>query len=465
MLKKLFNRTSKSKQAVFTGFGIFSNIHCYFREKYRTDIDHKDFYTCAEHFFKALLAVLEGVDFKGQAPAGSVTYAKLYADLCASSPFDANVVVVYLGQLSDRASHAVDQTEKMFYQRFLAREALPLLFSPTLSNEQFDAIIAPIPGDMLLNEQAFSCINKTRLFSNLFLQLSESRCETAIDRYCKIVALFPVTDKRAQCYLFSASLLKSMDIMTKNEIQDTAMASTIFQALLLSVRSKDQAKADVALRQSINDIEFIASTLCDESFLHALGRKGIYGAALGSMVLVERLFVFCLWPDADHQNIKIIEQLNHAFSDYADNHDNEPLLHVAASSQEGMRFFGMLDPKIVGSVYTEERLLSMLNKIKQRNYFGSALEEKERDAALAKQDIRVTVLSFILYSLHPTNEVDIVTYCEALSNRKEKKITLAISKRLEAYLHSRLKLYPESDVQGQLTMCVNTLKGITNFGS
>ena len=156
MLKKLFNRVPKAKEAAFTGFGIFSNIHCYFREKYRTDMDHKDFYACAEHYFRALKAVLEGVDFKEQVPKSSLHYATLYAELCASSPFDAAVVVEYLRQLADRARNAVSQSdasEAMFYQRFIAREALPLLFSRELSDAQLDEIIALVPGEMFLNEQ------------------------------------------------------------------------------------------------------------------------------------------------------------------------------------------------------------------------------------------------------------------------------------------------------------------------
>ena len=176
---------------------------------------------------------------------------------------------------------------------------------------------------------------------------------------------------------------------------------------------------------------------------------------MGSTGLVEKLLVFSVWPDADHQNLKIVEQLNLAFADYAANHDNEPLLHVAAASQEGMRFFGMLDPKIVGSVYSQERLLSMLDKIKKHDY--SALEEKERAAAIARQDIRVTVLSFILYILHPTDEIDIVTYCEGLSHGRETRVAQAIVKRVEAYLSSRLKLYPDSDAQGELAECMKRI--------
>lgn len=459
MLKKLFGRTRKVKEIAFTGFGIFSNIHCYFREKYRTDMDHKDFYACAEHFFRALMAVLEGVDFKEQAPEGSMHYAKLYADLCASSPFDAAVVAEYCHQLADRARNAVGQSdvsEVMFYQRFVGREALPLLFSKDISDAQFDQIIELIPGEMFLNEQELSWVGKeTMLFSYLFLQLSESRCETAIDRYSKIIAHFPINNKNTKRYLSSVEILNSILVTTKKNIEDKSIAVTIFQALLLSIRPKDQEKADVALRQYVDDVSFVADTLCDASFLHILGKKGMYGIPLGSPGLVERLFIFCVWPDAAQQNIKIVEQLNNAFVNYAKNHDNEPLLHVAASSQEGMRFFGMLEPKAGGSVYTQERLLSMLNKIKQRDY--SALEEKEREAAIAKQDIRVTVLSFILYSLHPADEIDIVTYCEGLSHGREKRVASAIVKRIEAYLNSRLKLYPDSDAHGKLSECMKRL--------
>lgn len=441
MLKKLFNLKSKSDEKKFTGFGVFSNIHCYFREKYRTDMDHKDFYVCAGHFFKALMAVLEGVDFKEQVPSGSA-YAKLYAELCASSPFNASVVEDYLTQLAHRANESASQSdlsEKMFYQRFLAREALPLLFSPDLSDEKFNTIITLTPGEMFLSEQELSCSeNKPLLFSCLLIQLSDSLCDHAVERYSDIVTRFPVDNARTSFYLSSVGVLKSIFSENKIEIVDPSIASKIFEALLLSVRQKDQEKADIALRLYIQDISFVADTLCDAYFLHALGRKGLYGGRLGNTTHIEKLFVFFVWPESNCQNIDIVRRLNQAFLSYAENHDNEPLLHVAVSSQEGMRFFGLLDPKIAGGVYTEERLLSLLNKTKQRDY--SELAHEKREAAIAKQTIRVAVLSFILQSLHPESLSEGVDYYKNIKEQTDNKVALTVNKRIEAYLQSRSRL-------------------------
>lgn len=454
MFKKLFYRAAKAKETNFTGFGVFSKIHCYFREKYRTALDHRDFYLCAHHFFKALFAVLEGADFKEPAPEGAKHYAALYADLCASSPFDAEVVIEYLRNLSNRAKESTelaDVSEITFYQRFLAKESLPLLFSHHLSEAHFNEIIERAPGEIFLDEQEISRAEKTTLlFSNLLLQLSESKCENANERYIKIVSCFPKEDSRTYDYLITVEILKNILKSEKKEIIDRRLAPIIFQALLLSVRKQDQEKANLALRQHVEDSVLVSETLCDASFLHILGKKSLCGGRFGNSAHVEKLFVYCVWPGGNQQNMQIVERLNQSFSSYAEEHDNEPLLHIATSSQEGMCFFGMINPKIAGSVYTQERLLSLLHKLEKRDF--SSLEDKVKEMILIKQKIRMALMSFLLHVLHKEN---IAQYCETLFEENDEKIANTLMKRIQAYSDSRLKLYPDSDVMRQLRFLIS----------
>lgn len=459
MFEKMFCRKSK-KASEFSDFGIFANIHRYFRDRYRTDADHTDFYIRAGYFFRAMMVVLAGEAFHEDAPEGSEEYHRLIHEL-GEHTIESHLVVDYLLCMAQKANVAdkIDPIEVSFYQNFLVGQALPVLFSQDLRDEEFDTIVNQIPGEILLSAQEESCVGKDTLRSSImFVQLCESYAPTTMYRYCKLVSLFPISDQRTERYLSSVELLRIMDsqqtarVKITHEVQeDQSIQSAIFQVLLLSVRLKDQKAAKEAFKTKSVDTHFMVNTLCEEAFLARLVTKGIYGSPLGHPACVYELFVFCMSHGSDAQNNLIVKQLNWAVSDYAEKNNQAPLVRVSSLfGINGAKFFGMLDSKFAKNIYTKKLFNRFIKKLKE-------------DANLSdKKQIQLIVISFISLCLHidPQNQPEydhLLHQCTELFGVAD-TLRSQVVELIEAYLTSQTTLYPDASAHRVFVKCMQQLR-------
>lgn len=225
----------------FADFGIFAEIHRYFRDKYTADrfrvYGHYDFYVRTKYFFELLVWIIEGR--KNDHPRFQYN-SKIFIDHCVNlynqSCTSEHVTNYFIA--AARKAQCAQGHERLFYQRFLAREALPVLFSCGLNEVQFARIVKEIPVEMLSQEQG-------NMKSDLIYMLVVGTSLQTIDRFKKIVKRIPI--------------LKKQD-----------MKVIIFQNLLLSTRPADQERACNELREKFNDPRFISQVLCSRSFLKSL---------------------------------------------------------------------------------------------------------------------------------------------------------------------------------------------------
>lgn len=457
MFEKVFGRGKKSD---VNELGVFSEMHRYFFDKYRANKDCSEFYVQVQYFFRALMVVLAGEVFDEDASEGSVEYHRLIQAL-GEHTIESRAVVHYLLTLAHktRAVEATNSMEAAFYQSYLIGQGLSLLFSKDLTDEEFDSIVNQIPGEMLLNEQESSCVGKDTLrSSNMLVQLCESHAPTAIYRYCKLVSLFPTSDIRAERYLSSVVLLKTVDteqaarVKIMDEISENqVIQAAIFQVLLLSVRLKDQKAAKEAFKTKSADTHFMIETLCEESFLASLVTKGVYGSPLGHPACVYELFVFCMNHGTDVQNNLIVKQLNWAVSDYAEKNNQAPLVRVSSLfGINGAKFFGMLDPEFAKMIYT-------------RKLFDRFIQKLKSDSNLSdKKQIQLAVISFISLSLHV--DPDDQSACDYLFQHCDEIFLATVAIRTQvveliaAYLTNQMLLYPKAPRCSVFAACMEKLK-------
>ena len=152
----MFSRGNNRSSSEFSDFDIFADIHRYFRDKYLADryriFGHEDFYDRTEHFFKLLIWLVKKEGEKPPFYGYSISYIKHCNDLFTKE-ITAEHVSSYMILAAQKAGNA-SKYERIFYQRFLAKEALVLLSSDVLNEGQVSQIKNSMPADFLSNEQS-----------------------------------------------------------------------------------------------------------------------------------------------------------------------------------------------------------------------------------------------------------------------------------------------------------------------
>ena len=410
----------------FVDFGSLANIHGYFRDKYLKGDSDEAFNARVNHFFGALRSILEGspaAEYKSP-PDDSSVFTGIYRqafnqDYYSKEKVDKwgvnitpQLVIEYLKNVAQKASNQdLDPREQQFYQIFLAKLALPLLFSSHLSDDDFNTIVGNIPGKMLLDEQEASRGLHGAVHSSLLLlQLRDSTYPKASMRYDAIVARFPAEDSRKAQYSSQA---------------------VIFQTLLLSQRPADQLAVSEKLKQIVANTPLMSSILCDVSFLAALGGSNLYGITRGNPHAVFELLSLASAAEfRKNQGSTLVNTFNRVMRILYDSSDKQfpPMRLGILTPQTCVWFFGMLDPQSAKEIYSrkiwgEFSLLMASNNV---------------------SNIGSTVVNFISHCLHPSNDYNLPIILDVICKKKgEDGRTEAWL--IKAYLTMQVNLYPDSE--------------------
>ena len=269
----------------FSDFKSLANIHGYFRDKYLKDGSDEAFNARANHFFGALRSILEGSSAAGykRPPDDSSVFTGIYRQAFNQGYYSKNnvnkwgvnitssLVVEYLKNAAEKASNeSLGPREQQFYQIFLAKYAMPLLFSNGLTDEEFNSIVAKIPSNMLFDEKERSYSDGELNKSQLFSQLQESTCPKTIDRYCAIADRF--SDNNAKLY---ANTVKALQYIKQFQAQGTLCSTKNVEPTKTNIPQNSEEIRVLhlmvdALQKSKRDIDRNAAIAAETSISNVL---------------------------------------------------------------------------------------------------------------------------------------------------------------------------------------------------
>lgn len=192
-------RRRQSPTSRFSDFKKFLEIHCYFRDKYREKRfgHHEDFYERLVHFIGTLIDILNGNNSSRlEIPQGAKRY-KIHLAALLQKQITRKEILEYMRNVGKHASivQMIHPSDTLFYQRLIGRILVPALnVFAMISDQEFDAIISQMPGEILLAEQEFSVRGERfsePIFPNIFFQLKCSKSPAIIDRCIKTLSRFP----------------------------------------------------------------------------------------------------------------------------------------------------------------------------------------------------------------------------------------------------------------------------------
>ncbi len=463
MIEESNNSTStdstSNESVLETSLFSFEELTTYFKEKYLTDNADPDFVSRANHFFNALLTILEDgrapkLDTipRSMFPRWKHRYKDAYATAFDIEKNSINAQEVTPAQVKQYLV-AIAKESRMsfkassnctFYESFFVN-IFPILFSNQLGDIEFDSIVDNIPGSILLEAQEKPIRNQSLASSPLFTQLRESNCPSAISRFTKIASHFPKNIK-GNHYHNNKLVLNALHEPMNNELEQLSKKHKIprhiaeyyadcellvYQALLLSGRDSDQDSVMNVLdmKMKTHQQSFVAQMLLDSNFLSKL--KNSKGSVKASMIICKLLKDLCQKGE-DKKNIK--SRLNFLIEQNAEKNENKSLVEISAISSEACAdFFGMLNPKIMKNAYTAYKCKAILSEIE-------ALPDSQNRGAL------FNIMTFITYCVHSTTKVDLFAHCNAICQEKESDERTAYVKAacINAYLSTQLVLYPEA---------------------
>lgn len=200
----------------FSGLGKFSDIHRYFRDKYKEKRfgHHDDFYERFMHFIATLIGILNGDTLSFKIPQSANRY-KIQLEALRVKTLTREELLEYIRTVSIYAKNArtLDSSDALFYQRLIGRILVPALnVFAMISDQEFEAIISQIPGEILLAEQEFAVRGERfsePIFPNIFFQLKKSYSPAIIDRCIKTLSRFPVGSNDR--YQYCLNVLKEIN--------------------------------------------------------------------------------------------------------------------------------------------------------------------------------------------------------------------------------------------------------------